>query len=198
MELKMRKMILLVLLLVLPSASWAAKAGMNIRLALGTDISAGLGYGAGVRFLRQGQDSAFEFGPDLYYASSTETTEEFHTYTENTQLTVFAVRINHLMDYRKGKPGTFFILGTGAAAINLVWEESSPTDTSLGTPCCGGGSKQNVDATGFAAILNVGMGKVLKGGRDFRLEFPILMAFGDYGNATTFIPTMTVSLGFDM
>ena len=194
----MKKYLLIVLFcLAFSMPAFSADKIMNARVALGTDISLGLGYGVGLRIFQPMGGNTLEFGPDFYYSKSKETTIESNEYTETTELTLFAVRVNRLVGYTPGKQGTFYIFGTGAAAVSVYWQEESPTDTSLGTPCCGGGSKHDAEGTGFAMIFNVGVGKALGGGRDVRLEFPILVSFAQYGGASSFIPTMTVSAGMN-
>ncbi|MEK6749462.1 MAG: hypothetical protein AABY83_09685 [Pseudomonadota bacterium] len=172
-----------------------ADSQMSLRAAVGTDVSLGLGYGAGLRFLKSSGLQTMEFGPDLFIAKSTYTSQEFHQYTETTDLKVFAVRINWLSDYAPKQQSTYWVYGVGAAAISMVWEESSPTDTSLGTPCCGGGSKHSKDGTAFGALLTIGAGKSLTENVDVRVEFPIIIIPSPVGNAAAFIPTATLSLG---
>ena len=197
-SLKFSSVLCLVLLLSSVYSLAHAEDITMVRANLGTDISAGLGYGVGLRFLeRTGSGTAFEFGPDLYMSKSTYTTEETHTYEETTELTVFAVRVNQLSGYRPGSDSRYFIYGAGAAAINVNWNEKSATDTSLGTPCCGGGSMQSEEGTAFTGIINVGVGKS-SNGMDLRLEFPMLIFFSPVGGAAAIAPTMTVSAGFNI
>src|SRR3989304_1867411 len=70
------------------------------------------------------------------------------------------------------RSGTFFALGTGAAAVSASWEERSPTDTSLGTPLPGGGSMQDSDGTVGGLILSAGIGRTFGSGLEARLDLP--------------------------
>jgi len=65
-----------------------------------------------------------------------ESNNGFNDYFEETTLFVFAVTANYLFGYSEF-PGTFLVAGVGAGAFSVEWEESSPTDTSLGTPLPG-------------------------------------------------------------
>lgn len=184
---------LIILLIQIPAF---AETGFTLRGTLGTDIGGGLGFGVGGRFYHKAGFGHLEFGPDLIVSSTEETTEEFHTYIENTDLVVFAARINNLINYTPGKRGTYYLYGTGAAALSVEWTEESPTDTSLGTPRAGGGSMQSEDGTAFALIANFGVGFTRPGNLDFRIETPILISLNEVGEAATFIPTLTVGFGF--
>ncbi len=168
-----------------------------VRANMGTDVSLGLGTGLGLRyFIPSPNGSLYEFGPDLYFAKTTETTEEFNTYTDTTELTIFAARINLLKNYAPKSDQLYYVFGTGAAAAKVYWQETSPTDTSLGTPLAGGGSKQEEEASAFAWLLSFGVGKTFGGNVDFRAEMPILVFFNAVGGAATFVPTVTAGVGY--
>ena len=184
------------LMLGLCTSVWASDSDMVLRVSGGTDISLGIGYGAGLRFVKRSGADAMEFGPDFFYAHSEETTNDFHQYTDKTTLTIFAARVNWLKDYAPRSRNLYWIYGVGAAAINVVWEETSPTDSSLGTPLAGGGSKMSDEGTAFGMIFNLGVGKPLSDNMDFRFEMPVIYIPGTIGKAATFVPTLTAGLGF--
>ena len=162
-----------------------ATSSKNIRAAIGTDINLGLGYGVNFRFQRYSGGNTFEFGPDIYFANSTDTYDEgLHTYTDKSSLAIFGVRFNTLFDYVPGKTGSFFIVGAGAAAISGEWSTDSATDSS---------AIDSGDIEGFASLINFGYGNALNKQADFRIEFPILI-FSAY-NQTIFAPTITASYG---
>ncbi len=165
----------------------------TIRGGLGTDINLGLGYGAGIGY--KFPYSNFEVTAVLFGHSSEETTTEFHTYTEKTDLFVFGVLGNYLIGYSKYEPGFFGIVGFGFSAVSVDWEESSPTDISLGTPLPGGGSKQSESGTGGGSVINAGFGYSF-GNVSLRAEFPVIVAFSAPGGAAGVAPTFIVMLGY--
>ncbi len=178
------------------TAAAQEKGPFSLRLGVGTDITLGTAYGIGGRFTTMGSGrTATEFGADFYVARSEETTEEFHTYKEKTDLNVFAARINWLFNYSPKSRDWYYLFGTGAGAFSVEWEESSETDTSLGTPCCGGGSLQREEGTVFGAIVNFGFGRFLTDSVDFRVELPIFLIPSSVGEAANVVPTLTATIG---
>lgn len=181
-------------------AAWAEEkkeAGqLGIYAGAGTDISLGLGYGIkGSYLIASGQGSAYEIGPEFFYAKGSETSSEgIHEYKETTEVTVFGVLANYLAGYRAFEDSTYFIVGLGFFSVNVSWEESSPTDTSLGTPL-GSGSSQSADGSGFGTIVNFGIGHLFKSGLDIRLELPILVISNPAGNASAIAPAITIMAG---
>jgi hypothetical protein len=176
-----------------PSFAQVDHGSFTIRGGLGTDINLGLGYGAGLGY--KFPYSNFELTAVLFVHSSEETTEEFHTYTETTDLVVFGIMGNYLFGYSSNEPGFFGIVGFGFSAISVDWEESSPTDISLGTPLPGGGSKQSESGTGGGSIINAGFGYSF-GNLSLRAEFPVIVAFSAPGDAAAVAPTFIVMLGY--
>lgn len=168
----------------------------SVRAGIGTDINLGLGMGIGARFFYPLGNSVLEIGPDIFFNHSTEETVEFYTYTETTDLLIFAARVNRLINYSPAKPGTYYVFGVGVAAVSVEWEEKSTGDTSLGTPLPGGGSMQSAEGTAFSTILNVGVGQVIDGGMDIRIEMPILIFLNGVGEASTFAPTIAATVGY--
>ena len=162
-----------------PSSTKSGSIG--IRAGIGTDINLGLAYGGGINYLIDLNGNAIELGFVVFGGHSEETTEDFNTYNEKTDVLVFGVLSNYLFGYKHKKSGLFGVIGLGVAAISVEWEESSPNDGSLGTPLPGGGSKQSEDATGAGSVFNLGFGMAFKGGFDLRAEAPIIFIFGAPG-----------------
>jgi hypothetical protein len=179
-----------------PSQSYSQDdtGSFGIRGGVGTDINLGLGYGFGVNYIFP--VSNFELSVVFFGHHSEETTEEFNTYNETTDLFVYGVMGNYLFGYRHKEPGLFGIVGFGFCAVSLDWEESSPDDNSLGTPLPGGGSKQSESGTGGGTILNVGFGYSF-GELNLRAEFPVIVAFAAPGDASSVAPTFMVTLGYN-
>ncbi len=171
-------------------------SSIGIRAGLGTDINLGLAYGGGINYLLDLNYNAVEIGIVVFGGNSEETTVEFNTYTEETDVFVFGVLSNYLFGYKLKKPGLFGIIGLGFAAISVEWEESSPDDISLGTPLPGGGSKQSVDASGAGSVFNLGFGISFKGGFDARVEVPVIFIFDAPGDAAAIVPTFMLTAGY--
>ena len=176
------------------SVASANAADTSVRVGAGSDISfVGTAFGLGVRFAFPG----FEAGPDLYMASTEETSSNgFNNYTEKTDVLVIGVRADKLYGYDANTPSMYFVAGAGVAAVSVDWTESSPTDTSLGTPLPGGGSTQNASGTSAGLLLNLGVGYNIGTDMDVRAEIPTIMVLGDYGGAASVIPLFNLSLGY--
>ena len=177
-----------------PSLSKSGSIG--VRAGVGTDINLGLAYGGGINYLINLNTSAIELGFVVFGGHSEETTEEFNTYIEKTDVMVFGVLANYLYRYKLKKSGLFGVIGLGFAAISVEWEESSPNDISLGTPLPGGGSKQSSDGTGAGSVFNLGFGMAFDGGFDIRAEAPVIFIFGPPGGASAIIPTFMATIGY--
>jgi hypothetical protein len=185
---------LLIFLLIHPGFGQSG-GSWGIRGGIGTDISGGIAFGGGINYLFPAGNNWMEIGPVLFISKSTETTEEFHTYEEETNLTVYGVLANLLFNYSPLSSGGFFLVGAGAAAISVEWEERSDGDTSLGTPLPSGGSKQSEEGTAGGLVLNFGAGYKFEGRVDVRAEFPIIIITDAPGEASSIAPTLTATLG---
>jgi hypothetical protein len=174
----------------------AAESGAGVRAGAGTDISGGIAYGGGINYLfSKDGGGAWELGLVGYGGSFKESTTETFTYDETTDVFVFGVLLNRLMNYSPGVRGPFTVFGIGAGAVSVSWEERSLGDTSLGTRLPGGGSKQSADGTGGGLILNLGVGYVFGGPMDLRIETPIIFNTAAPGGSTSVIPAITLTAG---
>ena len=171
------------------SGSWGIRGG------IGTDIGGGLAFGGGINYQFPVNQNYWEIGPVLFISHTEETTEEYNTYIETTDLTVFGVMANYLINYQQSGQGVFFLVGLGLAGISVEWVEESPDDISLGTPLPNGGSKQSADGTAGGSVLNVGVGYKFAGKVDIRAELPIILIFGAPGDASSVAPTLTATIG---
>lgn len=193
---KLSKFIILAMVLVYVGTGISANPGsFGIRAGIGTDISGGIAYGGGINYLFETSSNPVEVGLVVYGGSFEETTEEFHTYTEKTDILVIGVMANYLFNYQKDKQGLFFLLGGGIGAVSVEWEESSPTDESLGPPLAGGGSKQTDEGSSAGFVLDLGIGYKFNGPVDMRFEIPIIIITGAPEKASSIAPTFTLSLG---
>ncbi len=102
---------------------------------------------------------------------------------------------NYLFNYSPNFPGTYFVTGIGLTSVEIEWEESSATDVSLGTPLPGGGSMQAEDGTVGGTVFNFGVGRTFTGGLDLRVATPIIVTFSAPGDASSVIPTFTLTAG---
>lgn len=184
--------VLFLLLCLIPLSASAKTKNLAFLANVGTDVSLGLGFGAGLRvYYPSGGGGYVEAGPDFYFHNSEETYDEgLHTYTEQTSLNILAVRANYLVPLGGDN---LFILGVGVANVSQEWTISSPTDSSLGQLSPGGGSQETYDGGAFGTILNLGVHMPLSRTNFVRIETPIIMFEGYYG--AVFAPTMTMSFG---
>lgn len=178
------------------SASGFEMSGLRVRGGIGTDITGGLAFGGGVYSVQDLGNNGLELGILFFNSHSEETTEEFHTYDEETDVFVLGVGSNILLNYNLNKARPYFIVGFGIAIINVEWSEESKTDTSLGTPLSGGGSKQSVDATTVGSVLNFGIGQTFNSKYDLRFEIPIIIIPGAPGDSAAVVPAFTFTLGY--
>ncbi|MCH7878528.1 MAG: hypothetical protein IH914_04340 [candidate division Zixibacteria bacterium] len=148
--------LLTVFYLVAPSAQSQTPPKIGVRAGLGTDISGGLAYGAGVNYLISFPSASLELGVILFGGSFEESTEiGSNIYDEKTDVFLFGVMANYLFNCAPNLPGTYFVAGFGLAAVEIEWEESSATDGSLGTPLPGSvsGSMQAEDGSWVGRFL---------------------------------------------
>jgi hypothetical protein len=184
------------LLAILSFAANAGESGVGIRAGAGTDISGGVAYGGGINYLISKDDAgAWELGLVAYGGSFEETTTEYFTYVETTDVFAVGVVVNRLLKYKPGERGAFVVLGAGAGAISVSWEEKSTGDSTLGTPLPGGGSMQDAEGTAGGFIANLGVGYGFGGPFDLRLEVPVIYNFDAPGNSSSVIPALTLTAG---
>ncbi len=169
--------------------------GVGVRGGIGTDITfGGVAFGVGVNHLIA---PATEIGLNIYYGQFEETYDEaVNTYVETTEIIAFLALANYLWNYDRDENSVFFIGGFGLGYLGVYWEERSDTDSSLGTPLPNGGSKQEVEGAVGGSIVNFGVGYNLSSGFDVRFEIPILLPFGDTGDAPGVIPLFSISGGY--
>ncbi|MCC7441970.1 MAG: hypothetical protein IT285_10065 [Bdellovibrionales bacterium] len=179
-----------------PAPETSTTLPIGIRGGIGTDITGSLAYGAGLNYLAELGGSGLEAGIVIFGGSFTETTTEgAHDYTENTDLFVFGALANYLFNYKRSESSLYVLIGFGLAVVSVDWEESSPTDTSLGTPLSGGGSKMGDDGSGAGSVLNLGLGHSFGSTFDLRLEAPIIIPFDGPGESAAVIPTFLLTAG---
>ena len=82
------------------------------------------------------------------------------------------------IELQVGLKGSRRIAGTGLAFISYEYEQSSPTDSSLGTSLPGGGSMFTEEGGTGGVIFDVGIGYTFSSPFDLRFEVPIMIPFG--------------------
>jgi hypothetical protein len=193
---QLRRCFLVLILLAGVTFAYAQEFGeaFGVRAGVGADITFdGLAVGGGVNHLFLDQ---LEVGLVVYYGNFEETSEEGgNEYDETTEVTAFAIMANYLYGYTMGESGGYFVAGVGLGYLSVFWEEKSDTDSSLGTPLPGGGSKQDFEGGVGGFLVSIGGGYAFAGGLDLRLEIPVLIA--NYtGDATGVIPLFTLTAGY--
>ncbi len=169
---------------------------IGVRGGIGTDINLGLAFGGGVNYMLDVGENPLELGVLLFYSHWSETDDNgYHEYTETSNIVVFGMMANYLLGYKLGTPGMFLIGGFGLGVMNVSWEEWSPTDGSLGELLPDGGSRQDAGGTGAGSVFNLGGGMSFSNGADIRFEVPVILTFGEYGNASKVVPTFTITAG---
>ena len=115
----------------------------------------------------------------LFGGKFSESTEEgVHIYDETTNIFAVGAQANWIFNHRPDETKPFFIAGTGLTFISYEYEQSSATDTSLGSPLPGGGSAQFEDGGTGGVIFTLGVGLTFGNPFDLRFEVPILVPFG--------------------
>jgi hypothetical protein len=173
--------------------------GIGIRAGVGTDINLGLAYGAEINYAKYLGRDAFEIALAVYAGHYEEESEEGgNIYEETTDIMVIGALVNYLFLYSMDEPGPYFVAGFGFGAVSMEWEEKSATDSSLGTPLPGvpGGSMQDADGSAGGTIINFGIGYRINKQVDIRAQLPTFLVFSTPGDASSVIPTFTITLGY--
>ncbi len=173
-------------------------SGFGIRGIVGTDISLGLAFGLGASYARIPRygSTCLELGVDFLYSGLTEEERiQGWNYVEDdveeTTLLIFSLRLNGLFNYNPGKPGIYFIAGSGVVVASYDFEETETYNYVEGYVQI---FRNTDDGVVFGNVLNLGIGASFGGGLESRLETPLLIFYSEYGNAAAFAPTFTLSL----
>lgn len=179
------------------TASAQDSDGLGLRVGVGTDINLGVAFGAEINYTRLLGDNALQLGLAGFGGKFEEDSEEgCCSYHEETTIFVVGALANYLLSYSLARSGPYFVVGVGAGAISVEWEERSPDDTSLGPPLPGGGSMQSEDGTSAGAIVNFGIGQRFSERLDIRAQVPTFFVSSAPGDATAVVPTFTITLGY--
>ena len=173
------------LFLLLPCFSLAEN---HLKIGAGTDASLGLALGGEYQLMLSDTLPNLRVGPSLYFNRWTETTEEFHTYEEESTTFIFGVAANYYST--TADPTLSFIGGGGIAFMLNDWQETSETDSSIG-PLIDGFYTDEEEASGASIYLNVGVSKLLS--ESFALELNVPLFFIPTPVGTLIAPALTVS-----
>lgn len=177
-------------------ATTASPGNFGIRFGIGTDISGGIAYGGMINYILRQQQNAVEMGAAFFGGSFEEDSEEgIHTYNETTDVVVFGALVNYLFRWSLDLSGPYFVTGIGFGAVSVEWEETSPTDTSLGPPLPGGGSSQSEEGTVGGLILNFGIGHRFNEMFDLRAMVPVLFVSGGDEREGSVVPMIAATAG---
>ena len=192
------KRVLLICFLFPLTFLWAEDMSLGVHAGLGTDLNLGLGIGAKVSIIpSMYRGHPLELGAELFYSHSVEVSDNgFNEYEETTNLVVFALMGNWLINYVPEQIGFYYIVGIGVAGISVDWRETSETDSSLGEPYGTSGSQQSAEGVTGGTILNLGAAYNLGDGFEIRLELPFLVIFTAPGQASAVAPALTLMGGY--
>jgi hypothetical protein len=174
-------------------------SGFGVRGGVGTDISLGIGFGAGAFYVMAPNpysSSCWDLGLDFYYAnvSEEETDREGTAWEGKTELFVIAMRTNGLFNYHPKKTGFYFVAGAGLVLAIMDWAETY----TYGPPIYSYSFERYSDeAFGVGNVLNLGVGMTFGGGLETRLETPLLIFYNAPSakkDAASIAPTFTFNV----
>ena len=190
-------MLVCVSLIVTGTANAQEKPGMvGVRAGIGTDIQGGIAYGLQLNYTLFQQANALEIGLAVFGGSfEEESNNGFNDYFEETNILVIGALVNYLFRYDMELDGPYLLAGVGVGAISVEWEESSPTDGSLGTPLPGGGSMMSEEGTTAGFIINLGLGHRFTETFDLRVQVPTFIISGGDERDGKVVPMITLTAG---
>lgn len=170
------------------AAAQGEDSGFYARVNVGLDvIDIGLAAGIGAAYRFPGPGGIGEVSADIYYSPYWETyTEGANTFDYSETLVIVAVRANWLFNYEAGGIGWYQVAGTGVFMGSYSWENYNRTlDITEGNSYFASGT-----------VLNLGLGYVFSRTWEARLEIPILVFLGEYGEAAAIAIPITAGVLF--
>lgn len=171
-----------------PVGAQESDEGFLVRFNVGLDvIDIGLAAGIGAAYRFPGPGGIGEVSADIYYGPYWETyTEGANTFDYSETLIIIAVRANWLFNYEADVPGWYQVAGTGVFAGSYSWENyNRTTDYTEGNSYFASGT-----------VINLGLGYVFSRTWEARLEIPVLVFFGEYGEAAAIAIPITAGVLF--
>ncbi|HOX13313.1 MAG TPA: hypothetical protein P5117_00770 [Spirochaetia bacterium] len=174
--------------LLTPVGAQESDEGFLARISAGLDvIDIGLAAGVGAVYRFPGPGGIGEIAADIFYGPYWETyTEGANTFDYSETLIIVAVRADWLFNYEAGVPGWYQVAGTGVFAGSYSWENyNRTTDYTEGNGYFASGT-----------VINLGLGYVFSRTWEARLEIPVLVFFGEYGEAAAIAIPITAGVLF--
>jgi hypothetical protein len=171
------------------------KGRIGIRGGIDTDTEGGLMGGGSLSYLVPTYPNPLEIGFLVLSGSIKEEIRDTHTYLERTDILATSFYINYLFNYSYSPQGLYFIVGTGLAFVDVMWEISSETDETLGKPLPEGGSIRSDEGGRIGILFDFGLGYKFSSSVDTRLELPILYINNPPGDASSIATALMLSLG---
>ena len=171
-----------------PVGAQGADEGFLVRLNAGLDvIDIGLAAGVGAVYRFPGPAGIGEIAADIFYGPYWETyTEGLNTFDYSETLIIVAIRADWLFNYEAGGTGWYQVAGTGVFAGSYAWENyNRTTDYTEGNSYFASGT-----------VINLGVGYAFGSTWEVRLEIPILVFFGEYGEAAAISIPITAGVLF--
>ena len=168
-----------------PVAAQGEDSGLLLRFNAGLDlIDIGIAAGAGVGFRFPGPGGLAELTLDAYFGPYWETYTEGNTFDYTEMLVIIAARANWLFNLKAGRRGWYQVVGAGCFAGSYSWENyNRDTDYTEGNSYFASGT-----------LINLGLGYVFNRTWEARVEVPILIFFGEYGEAAAIAIPITVGV----
>ena len=190
-------LILACLVVAVGNNAYAEKAGsVGVRFGIGTDINGGIAYGGQLNYTLYQNLNAVEMGLAVFGGKFEEDSNNgFNNYHEETSIFVIGAIVNYLFRYSLDVSGPYLLAGIGVGTISVEWEESSDTDSSLGTPLPGGGSMQSEEGSVAGLILNFGIGHRFNKTFDLRAQVPTFFISETENRDGKVVPMITITAG---
>jgi hypothetical protein len=180
--------VVLMIMGLVPLAVAGADSAILARVGVGIDpIDPGLAVGAGGGYRFSIPAGTMEILGEVYYSPYRETyTAGVNTFDYSEDLVIVSVRADWLFSYRFTEPGFYQVLGAGVFAGSFSWENYNRTTAYT----------EGNEYFASGAVLNLGLGWAFRRLVDARLEAPILVFIGDYGEAIAVSIPITLGVIF--
>jgi len=178
----------------LVSVNSSADPANHFKVGLGTDAGLGLALGAEYQMDVSFGSKELRVGPAFYYtAYSEDSSNGFNDYTETFSALIFGVTANFYTPVND--PNLNLVYGGGVAFTLSDWQETSPTDSSIG-PFDGSVYVDEASGGGAAFLLNFGLNKIISDALAIELNVPIFIVPTEIG--TIYAPAITISVAFGL
>lgn len=162
------------------SSAYLARVSVGLDVM---DLGLAAGLGGGYRFPVAAGN--MEVLADVYYSPYWETyTEGANTFDYKSHLIILGVRADWLFNYAPDKRGLYQVVGVGLFAGSFSWTNyNRTTDYTEGNSYFASGT-----------VINLGLGWAFSRRFEARLEVPVLVFFGQYGQAAAVAIPITLGV----